>query len=468
MSIWVVGALYLIGLAIASKMARDQQTDEATSFVLGGSNLNVFLGVLTYGATLFSTFTLMGMPNFFRVHGVGAWIFLGVTDVAMAYVVLVFGLKLRQRFKNKGYLNVSSFIKDQYTAKWTPTVYLLGIFLFLIPYTAVQLKGIGEFLEASIPGHFPMWGWASIMLVIILIYSSIGGFKAIVYSDAIQGILLLFTSWIIGYLCLKEFSSLENLFFALEKSQPKLLSVPGPNNLFTFQFLISSYLAIILMPMSQPQLTTRLLAMADDKKLRQMAASLAFFSIIIIFPAIFIGLAGALKYGEVAAPIFWAKTLITDRPELLGAFSVIGLLAAAMSTADSQLFALGNETHILFKNDPKKIKTHTKFIIAIFALLSLLFAVYAKGDLVPLARLSFAGTSLLAPMVFLPVWQHRKQHGPLLPLMTLMALLLFLSAYILKIIPSTVFHLRLDLALLLALFSVSLFCGKFQSKELHL
>ena len=75
MSIWILGGLYMIGLVIASKMASDRQTGDAKSFILGGSNLNVFLGVLTYGATLFSTFTLMGMPNLFRVHGVGAWIF---------------------------------------------------------------------------------------------------------------------------------------------------------------------------------------------------------------------------------------------------------------------------------------------------------------------------------------------------------------------------------------------------------
>ncbi|MDX5340261.1 MAG: sodium:solute symporter family protein, partial [Cyclobacteriaceae bacterium] len=93
--LFVFFLLFLASLAYASyKSYRKNRSSE--EFMLAGSNIGTILGFLTFSAALFSAFTFMGMPDFFRVHGVGAWIFLGFSDALMVFFILWFGYALRK------------------------------------------------------------------------------------------------------------------------------------------------------------------------------------------------------------------------------------------------------------------------------------------------------------------------------------------------------------------------------------
>lgn len=83
--------LFLAGVAwiTAKKSSNNREYLFGTGF---GSVLSLF-GI---SASLFSSFTLQGMPEFFKNHGIGAWVFLGITDVCLATLLLYFGLKMRK------------------------------------------------------------------------------------------------------------------------------------------------------------------------------------------------------------------------------------------------------------------------------------------------------------------------------------------------------------------------------------
>ena len=71
MNLWVVIFLLLyILLLIYSAIKSKKSIINTRDYFLAGSKIGYVLGFLTFSATLFSTFTLMGMPNFFRIHGV--------------------------------------------------------------------------------------------------------------------------------------------------------------------------------------------------------------------------------------------------------------------------------------------------------------------------------------------------------------------------------------------------------------
>lgn len=424
MYIWIAlfGVLYISGLAYSSYLAKKDFKPDLKNFALGGSNLSVPLGVLTYSGTLFSAFTLMGMPDYVRTHGVGAWIFLGVTDVAMAFMILLVGVKTRQRFQGSGHYSVGCFLRDSYGNPYASWVFLLGIFVFLVPYMAIQIKGVAHFLDVTIPFGLGYRFWAVSMLAVILTYTTVGGFKAIVYSDVIQGVIVLLVSWVLAMSCLSHTGSVENLFLAVKETKPELLSVPGPEGLFSTQFLLASFLSIVVMPLSQPSLTTRIIAMRDGRALRIMAPSVAFFAILVILPSIVLGMYGAIHYGQLTPEGFWSKVLVEDQPGFLGALSVIAILAAALSTTDSQLFALSNEAN-LYLNKRKYAQIKTKSLIFLFATTSLLFALFSSGHIVALATLSFTGTALLVPMFFLAiVARPGVRHGAFVPAITLLSL----------------------------------------------
>ena len=183
----IIGGLYAALLVIATFGAR-RSTRDANDYMLAGSNLGAVMGCLTFGATLFSTFTLMGMPDFFRTHGVGAWIFLGVADAAVAFMVLWYAGHLRRRAARLDFRGIAGLMASTYGTKWAGYLYFSGVFLFLVPYVAVQIRGIGILLNAAYPDTLPTWGWSLAIVLTLLVYSEIGGLKAIVYSDAMQGL----------------------------------------------------------------------------------------------------------------------------------------------------------------------------------------------------------------------------------------------------------------------------------------
>ena len=130
-----------------------------------------------------------------------------------------------------------------------------------------------------------------------------------------------------------------------------------------------------------------------------MAAALAVLSIVAVFPAVVIGLYGAVNYAGSSTSQFLAGVYIFEQPTVIAVAVTIGLMAAAMSTSDSQLFALGTELRSLLKGEEQAVLTRTKLAIAAFAAATLAFAIFSTDELVLLARVSFAGTALLGPLI---------------------------------------------------------------------
>ena len=445
---WIIGGIYLAILVYATLHSR-KANKSSDDYVLAGSNVGVWLGFLTFAATVFSTFTLMGMPDFFRTHGVGAWLFLAIPDGAMVFFILWFGLHLRRKAAKKGFQGIAGLMRDCYGTKWGGYVYFAGVFLFLVPYVAIQIRGISIFLNAAFPATLPGWGWASLIVVIMLIYSEIGGLKAIIYSDALQGVLLLVVTWIIAIGCIRYFGGIGEMFEQVKAVNEPLLSTPGPNGLFSFQFLVASFFALLMYPVTQPQVTTRIIIMRDIPSMHQMAVAVGIFAMLIILATIPIGMYGAVRYADLSVPDFLANVLLFEQAPIVGAIAAVGLIAAAMSTADSQIFALGTEVRSLLSGTDQQKLTRTKLAIIFFALAALAFSIVSGDQLVLLARVSFAGTSMLGPLVLAAILTHHPPGKEVL-VGTALVLVIF-TASLLGWIPNTVAGIRMDMFLLLSL-----------------
>jgi len=463
MKVWffILGGVYLFALVSATIGAR-KQTHSSEDFMTAGSDLGVFLGCLTVAATLFSTFTLLGMPDFFRTHGIGAWIFLAVSDAVLAFVIIWFGFHLRKKAAEKGFRGVAGLMTSCYGSRWAGYLYLAGIFLFMIPYVAIQIRGIGIFLNATFPEMLPVWGWSALIVAVLLTYSELGGLKAIIYADAIQGVILLIVSMIIAYGCVSNFGGVEQMFNEVRVANAELLSVPGPQGLFTTQFLIASFLVIILVPVTQPQITIRLVIMKDLKSMHRMALMLGLFALVVILCTIPMGMYGAVHYADANTSDFLGKTLIADQLPIIAAAVVVGLIAASISTADSQLFALGTELRSMLKGDEQKLMLITKLAIICFALGALIVAIFSNNQLVLLARVSFAGTAMLAPFILVALLMSRAP-GKEVIVATAIALAVFLAS-VAGLIEDKIGSTRLDLLLILSLstfVALSVVCRQF-------
>jgi SSS family solute:Na+ symporter len=451
----IVGSVYVSILLLLSWRSR-RLIQSSKDFLLGGSNIGLVLGFMTFAATLFSTFTLMGMPDFSRTHGIGAWIFLAFSDAGMVFLIVWFGYRLRKAVSAKGFSGMSALLQECYQNRWAGNLYFAAVFILLVPYVAIQIRGVAIFLIQAFPDSLPVWGWSLIIVFVMLVYSELGGLKAIIYADFMQGTLLLVIVWIIALSCLHASGGWSAIFAGLEEANPELLSTPGPEGLLNSQFLIASFLAILMIPVTQPQLSTRLVIMKDSRAMYRMAVAVGTFAMLVIFPTIIIGLHGALRYPEASVADFLGQVLLHDRSGAVASAAIIGLFAAAMSTSDSQLFALGNELRGLISRKESDSLLPIRMAIVCFALAALIFSLLSSDQLVLLARISFAGTAMMGPMVILGIFS-RKPMGSFMIIVSGLALLAFILSQA-AVLPGMIGPLRMDLLLMIIL-AVSACCN---------
>ena len=455
MKVWlfVFFGIFFLLLAYASWKSY-RRNRSAEEFMLAGKSIGAILGFLTFSAALFSAFTFMGMPDFFRNHGIGAWTFLAFSDGIMVFFILWFGYLLRKKAREHNFQGVAGLMISVYRTRWAGIAMFLSAFVFLIPYVAIQIRGISIFLEAVFPGMLPSWGWSLFMVVMMLLYAEIGGLKAIVFSDAIQGLILLVVIWLIGSTCIASFGGVSDLFAAVEKVNSDLLSTPGPNGLFSWQFLLGSMIAVVMIPVTQPQLTKRLVIVKDLSSMRKMAYAVGFFAILVITPTIFIGMYGAVKYPGESTSDFLSKALLFDQAAPIAALAVVGLFAACLSTTNAQIFALGNELRSLLRREEKKAMQITRISLFFFAAVVMLFSTIMSDELALLARVSFTGTAMMAPIVLMAVISKGQPPRGLI----IISFLAFVT-YILSlagVIPDSLGGIRLDLLLYLYLIVATL------------
>ena len=444
----IIGILY-IGILMFFSWRTKKQIKTSSDFILGGAKIGVVIGLMTFAATLFSTFTLLGMPDFSRANGVGAWIFLAFSDAIMVFLILWFGFYLRKRVGKSPYQGMSVLLQKCYQNRMVGYLYFMAVFLFLIPYIAIQIRGVAIFLVSAFPDFIPVWGWSIGIVLIMLIYSELGGLKAVIYADSLQGTLLLVVVWIVAFNCLNQVGGWNALFERVANIDKELLSTPGPKGLLTPQFLIASTIAILMIPVTQPQLSTRLVIMKNYNALKRMATAVGFFAMLVILPTIIIGMYGAIYYAEASTSEFLGGVLLGEQHEMIAAFIIIGLFAAAMSTSDSQLFAMGNEIRGLLGLKEDDNLRPVRLVIFFFALSALIFSLVSSDELVLLARLSFSGTALMGPMIILGIFSSRPS-GITMIILSLLALLIFILSN-LGWFPKHILSLKTDLFLMIIL-----------------
>jgi SSS family solute:Na+ symporter len=189
--------------------------------------------------------------------------------------------------------------------------------------------------------------------------------------------------------------------------------------------------------------------MKSLKSVHRMAYAVGIFAILVILPTAFIGLYGAIKYPDASTADFLSQALLFDQAVPVAALAVVGLFAACLSTTNAQIFALGTELRSLLGGSDKSNMTVTKISILVFSLIVLVFSTYMSDELVLLARVSFAGTSMIAPVVLGAVIFSKPPKA--LIGISAFALTFFILS-IVGIVPDRYFDLPLDFVMYIILF----------------
>ena len=184
-----------------------------------------------------------------------------------------------------------------------------------------------------------------------------------------------------------------------------------------------------------------------------MAIGLGVFAVLVILPTMFMGMYGAVLYPDIPRDEFIGHVLLYDQAPIIAALGLIGLIAAAISTSDSQIFALGTELRSLLTTDDKKALSITRVFIVIFGGAALVFSIISIEHLVTLALTSFSGTALLAPLILVGLLS-KKRPGLLIPISTIIALVIFLLS-LAEVIPGVYGNIDIRMFLFVSMALIS-------------
>ena len=149
-----------------------------SDFFLANRAIGGFVAALTYSATTYSAFMLVGLAGFTYVGGVGA---LGFEMIYLSGLVLVafFGPRFWIAGKKYNYITPTEMLGDRYQSKSLKVVAAIAAVIFLIPYSSVQLIGIGALMEGLSGGTIPFLVGVVIATIFAITLTWLGGMRAV-------------------------------------------------------------------------------------------------------------------------------------------------------------------------------------------------------------------------------------------------------------------------------------------------
>ena len=350
--------LYLCFVIVTGIMIGRRSKKSAEGFYLGGRGMGPIVTAMSAEASDMSSWLLMGLPGVAYLTGVAdaSWTAIGLAVGTYLNFLLV-ARRIRRYSVQLDAITIPSFISKRYGEK-KPVVMCIAsliILIFFIPYVASGLAAIGKLFNS-------LFGWEYMTAVIIgaiviISYTSVGGFSAVATMDLVQSIIMSIALIVITVFGISQAGGLDAVV-ENAKALPGYLSFTQTHNVATGQadpypFLnIASMMAWGLGYFGMPHILVRFMAIRDENELKLSRRIASVWVVISMAVAVCIGMIGYSVSKAGGIPVLEgsnSETVIVQISNLLSTFGALpaivagfilaGILAATMSTADSQLLA---------------------------------------------------------------------------------------------------------------------------------
>jgi SSS family solute:Na+ symporter len=395
-----------------------KHTKNAEDYLVAGRNQHPVVMALSYGATFISTAAIVGFGGIAAVYGMGLlWlpffnILVGIF-IAFAFV----GKRTRRIGLNLNAHTIPELMGKRYNS---PLLQRIGggiIFVCMPIYASVVLIGGARFLETALKLDFI--AALLIFTLVTALYVIAGGLKGVMYSDALQGgvmvlgmiIMLAFTYIRLGGIveAHQHLTNLAPLVPESLKAKGHLgwTAMPAFNSAWWWILLSSLVLGVGIGVLAQPQLAIRFMTVKSD---RDISRGIVVGAIFILCTAGFAYVVGALSnvfFMETQGKISIAAAngnadniiplfITSAMPSWFGYIFMLTLLSAAMSTLSSQFHvmgtSLGRDIFIRSGSDNYTLRL-TRAGVVIGIILSVIVGYLLPGSVVARGTALFFGIS---------------------------------------------------------------------------
>ncbi|MHC4571639.1 MAG: sodium/proline symporter PutP [Planctomycetota bacterium] len=368
-------------------------------YLLGGRGMGAWVTALSAQASDMSGWLLMGLPGAIYLGGmINVWIAIGLFIGTVLNWKLVSG-RLRIYTQKTGTITLPCFFEQRFG---DPTGLLriasaIIILIFFTIYASAQLVAAGKLFEST----FGV-GYKTAVIVggsIIIVYTFLGGFLAVCWTDLFQGSLMLLALIVVPAVAYHNVGGIGAVREAMVLKGIRSSLIPEGGNLPAL--VIISAMAWGLGYFGQPHILTRFMSVKSVGKLTES------MTIAVIW--VFISLAGAVIVGFIAIGMFdnltggeEEKVFIYMISKLfnpwIGGIMLAAILSAIMSTIDSQLLVSSSAlTEDFYQKAIKKNATEREIIhvgricVIIISLIALTLALRPSDTILGIVAYAWGG-----------------------------------------------------------------------------
>lgn len=341
--------LYLIlNVVVGLWMSRVSAREHASSgflqnYFVGGRSMGGLVLAMTLVATYTSASSFLGGPGLAADWGLTqSWV--AAIQIGTAFLTLgVIGKKFALISRKINSVTVTDYFKARYNSPAVVILCGLCLVIFFITQMVAQFIG-GATLIESVTG-LPYWAGLALFGVIVILYTSIGGFKAVVITDTIQGLIMTIGTFLLLFFVLRAGSGLESITAQLDATNPGWdLIGKGPygegNTALAPGYLISFWVLVGVGVLGLPQTAVRGMGFKDTQSMHK---AMLYGTIVVGILMIGMHFAGSLtlpllpEEGMASTDQVIPYVVLKYMPTWAAGLFLAAPLAAVMSTVSSLL-----------------------------------------------------------------------------------------------------------------------------------
>ena len=419
--------IYFAILLVIGLLAHRKQTSSA-DFIMGNRSLNFWLVALSAHASDMSAWLFMGLPAAVFTLGLSqSWIAIGLI-VGMFLNWKLVAPRLRSMTEKYDCYTLSSFFEKHFK-DFSGTIRVISsvmFILFLTHYLSAGMIGIGNVLESLFNINY-YWG-LTIALLVVVTYTFIGGYVAVAWTDLFQGVFLFVMILIVPVLALMKINGLGAIQEVASVKEIDLSFVSDGEPL-TLAVLLSLAVGWGIGYFGMPHVITKFMGIKKTSELNKSMWLGMTWQIVVLSAAILIGLIGIAFFSEgLNDPQMVFVNMVKDlfHPFLAG-FILCGILAASLSTMDSQILVcasvLSEDLYPKFArnevNSDSKLKV-SRLGVVLISLIALMLSLNRSATIMDTVGYSWAGLgSSFGPVVLSALYSKRaNKYGAIAGILT--------------------------------------------------
>ena len=431
-----------LAIMVAIGIYWSKKNENVGDFYLGGRKLGPFVTAMSAEASDMSSWLLMGLPGVAYLSGIAdaAW-----TAIGLSVGTYINWLLVAKRIRVYSHVaNNSITLPDFFSRRYRDNKNILmciaavAIIVFFIPYTASGFAACGKLFSSlfGVNYHTAM----IISAIVIVAYTATGGFSAASTTDLIQSIVMTIALFVVVFFGINVAGGLDTVM-ENARALPGYLSMSemysvANDSATPYGFLtICSTLAWGLGYFGMPHVLLRFMAIEDQNKLSFSRRIATTWVVISMTVAVFIGVVGYSMTKVGAIPVLEgsaSETIIVQISGLLSQSSVAaallagiilaGILAATMSTSDSQLLAASSsvshnllQTFFGVKMSEKQAMTVARCSVIIISIIAAFIARDPNSSVFGIVSFAWAGFgAAFGPVVLAALfWKRSNKQGAL-------------------------------------------------------